>query len=513
VNKTIRTAVWLLCASVSCGASGAKVAKPAAATDRLVRHCSSITERPSIEVMLGKSRVIPLKTAVTRVVVDGPVAGKAPAAAEGATGGAAAAGAAPATQADGNYGVADTDVLLLSPTDLFVRGRRAGSMNVILQDANGACYLQDIVVAIDPATLQAKLAEVMPEETGIRVKAAENALVLTGRVNDMTKLDEAMRVATAYGDGKRVVNLLRVTTPQQVMLEVKIAEVSKTLLDRFGLDYARMFTSADGLTSRVISGIFGGNPALVGKFSRNSAGGTVMGSAAAAVSGGSAAANATMNTASSGASLLGIDAEKKDGLVRVLAEPNIMAISGQSASFLSGGKIFIPVAQTPQGLGTTITLEEKEFGVGLKFSPTVLDGSRVNLKLVSEVSELSQTGSPFTTVGNVTSILPSLTTRRVDTTVQLNDGQSFAVAGLIRNNVTETLKKFPGLGDVPILGMLFRSSEFQKDQTELVFIVTPRLVKPTATTAALPTDVHVEPSRTDALIMGASEGKRSSPSK
>jgi pilus assembly protein CpaC len=238
-----------------------------------------------------------------------------------------------------------------------------------------------------------------------------------------------------------------------------------------------------------------------------------MGSAAAAVSGGSAAANATMNTASSGASLLGIDAEKKDGLVRVLAEPNIMAISGQSASFLSGGKIFIPVAQTPQGLGTTITLEEKEFGVGLKFSPTVLDGSRVNLKLVSEVSELSQTGSPFTTVGNVTSILPSLTTRRVDTTVQLNDGQSFAVAGLIRNNVTETLKKFPGLGDVPILGMLFRSSEFQKDQTELVFIVTPRLVKPTATTAALPTDVHVEPSRTDALIMGASEGKRSSPSK
>jgi pilus assembly protein CpaC len=329
----------------------------------------------------------------------------------------------------------------------------------------------------------------------------------------MGKLDEAMRVAMAYGDGKRVVNLLRVTTPQQVMLEVKIAEVSKTLLDRFGIDYARMFTSADGLTSRVMSGIFGGNSALFGKFSRNSAGGVVAGAATAGVSGGSAAANATLNTASSGATLLGIDAEKKDGLVRVLAEPNIMAISGQSASFLSGGKIFIPVAQAAQGLGTTITLEEKEYGVGLKFSPTVLDGSRVNLKLVSEVSELSQTGSPFTTVGNVTSILPSLTTRRVDTTVQLNDGQSFAVAGLIRNNVTETLKKFPGLGDIPILGMLFRSSEFQKDQTELVFIVTPRLVKPAAATAALPTDTHVEPSRADALIMGASEGKRKPDSK
>ncbi|GAB3441876.1 type II and III secretion system protein family protein [Massilia solisilvae] len=507
MNRTIRTAVWLACVTVCGGANAAKVAKPAGVSDRLVRHCAGVIERPAVTVMLGKSRVIPLKAPVTRVVVDGPVVGKA-AAAEGAAG-----SAATATPADSKSGIADTDVLLLSPTDLFVRGRRAGSMNVILQESNGACYLQDIVVSIDPATLQAKLAEVMPEEKEIRVKAAENALVLTGRVNDMAKLDEAMRVAAAYGDGKRVVNLLRVTTPQQVMLEVKIAEVSKTLLDRFGIDYARMFTSADGLTSRVISGIFGGNPALFGKFNRNSAGGTVMGAAGASVSGGSAAANATMNTASSGATLLGIDAEKKDGLVRVLAEPNIMAISGQSASFLSGGKIFIPVAQTPQGLGTTITLEEKEFGVGLKFSPTVLDGSRVNLKLVSEVSELSQTGSPFTTVGNVTAILPSLTTRRVDTTVQLNDGQSFAVAGLIRNNVTETLKKFPGLGDVPILGMLFRSSEFQKDQTELVFIVTPRLVKPTATSAALPTDVHAEPSRADAVIMGASEGKRSAPSK
>jgi pilus assembly protein CpaC len=513
VNRTIQTAVWLLCAAVPCGAGAAKAARPVGVTDRVVRHCAGVTERPAVNVMLGKSRVIPLKAPVTRVVVDGPVAGKAAAAADGATGG-AAAGAALSTQAEASYGIADTDVLLLSPTDLFVRGRRAGSMNVILQDASGACYLQDIVVSIDPATLQAKLAEVMPEETEIRVKAAENALVLTGRVNDPARLDEAMRVATGYGDGKRIVNLLRVTSPQQVMLEVKIAEVSKTLLDRFGIDFARMFTSADGLTSRVISGIFGGNPALLGKFSRNSSGGAVMGSAAAAVSGGSAAATATMNTASTGATLLGIDAEKKDGLVRVLAEPNIMAISGQSASFLSGGKIFIPVAQTPQGgLGATITLEEKEFGVGLKFSPTVLDGSRVNLKLVSEVSELSQTGSPFTTVGNVTSVLPSLTTRRVDTTVQLNDGQSFAVAGLIRNNVTETLKKFPGLGDVPILGMLFRSSEFQKDQTELVFIVTPRLVKPAAMAAALPTDVHVEPSRADAVIMGASEGKRAVPSK
>jgi pilus assembly protein CpaC len=190
----------------------------------------------------------------------------------------------------------------------------------------------------------------------------------------------------------------------------------------------------------------------------------------------------------------------------VLAEPNIMAISGQAASFLSGGKIFIPVAQARDAGGSTITLEEKEFGVGLKFSPTVLEGSRVNLKLVSEVSELAQTGSPFTTSGGVTSVLPSITTRRIDTTVQLNDGQSFAVAGLIRNNVTETLSRFPGLGEVPILGALFRSTEFQKDQTELIFIITPRLVKPAAALPA-PTDNHVEPGRADVQLLGKAEGQ------
>ena len=207
-----------------------------------------------------------------------------------------------------------------------------------------------------------------------------------------------------------------------------------------------------------------------------------------------------------------IDGEKKDGIVRVLAEPNIMAISGQSASFLSGGKIFIPVAQNSgPPAAPTITLEEKEFGVGLKFTPTVLDGSRINLKLVSEVSELSQTGSPFTTVNGVTAILPSMSTRRIDTTVQLGDGQSFVVAGLIKNNMTEALNKFPGLGEVPVMGALFRSTEFQTDQTELMFVVTPRLVKPLNTAVNLPTDNHVVPSRSDVIFMGSGEAKAPAP--
>jgi pilus assembly protein CpaC len=369
--------------------------------------------------------------------------------------------------------------MLLSPSDLFLRGKTAGATNVIVQDVAGMCYLLDVVVAIDPATLQAKLADLLPEETKIVVKSAENAIVLTGEVRDAAVLDEALRVASAYGDGKRVVNLLRVTSPQQVMLEVKIAEVSKTLLDKFGIDFARMFTSADGLTSKVISGVFGG---AAGEFVK------------------------TNQPNGVNALLLGVNAQKKDGLVRVLAEPNIVALSGQSASFNSGGKIFIPVAHTRDLGGSTITLEEKPFGVSLKFLPTVLAGDRVNLKLVSEVSELAQTGSPFTTTNGVTSILPSLTTRNIDTTVQLRDGQSFAVAGLIRNNITETLSRFPVLGELPILGALFRSTEFQKDQTELIFIVTPRLVKPAAALQA-PTDYHGEPSRAGIALLGRAEGK------
>jgi pilus assembly protein CpaC len=509
MNTHIRMAAWTV-------ATATIVASPAyGAVEQGTRNCKTVVISPTSELMLGKSSVVPLEAPVVRIVASGPPADASvnPTAGQPSAGAGSAQprpSAAPAALGDSADlgGIADIEVQLLSPTDLFLRGKKAGATNVILQDENGVCYLRDIVVSIDPTALQAKLSELMPEESGIRVKSAQNAIVLTGKVSDVTKLDEAIRVAAAYSGGdKRVVNLVRVTSPQQVMLEVKIAEVSKTLLDRFGIDFARMFTSADGLTSKVISGIFGGAPGLVGKFSQNFAGGAVQGSVGANVSGGNAAASSALATSGRGSTLFGIDAQKKDGLVRVLAEPNIMAISGQSASFLSGGRIFIPVAQSRDNGGSTITLEEKEFGVGLKFSPTVLDGTRVNLKLVSEVSELAQTGSPFTTVGGVTSVVPSITTRRIDTTVQLNDGQSFAVAGLIRNNVTETLSRFPGLGDLPIIGALFRSTEFQKDQTELIFIITPHLVKPAAALPA-PTDNHVEPSRTDIILNGRTEGNR-----
>ena len=473
-----------------------------------VRPCSAVTVDPPTTLTLGKSQVVRLPFAVSRVIVGGQPgsrAGRPAPAPDPANPAAAAAGRAQAVQSgEGPDGVAETDITLLSPTELFFLARRTGSMNVVLQANDGRCIVKDIVVTIDPNALQAKLGELMPEETGIKVRGADNSFVLTGSVSDAGKLDQVLNLAGSYGDMKKVVNLLRVTAPQQVMLEVKIAEVSKTLLDRFGLDFSRLITSANGARSSIISGIVGGAPGVLGRFHPNIAGGTITGNAVGVISSDSAAATAAVSAGTRGATLLGLDMTKQDGVIRVLAEPNIMSISGQPASFLSGGKIFIPVAQSSNNGGTTITLEEKEFGVGLKFTPTVLDG-RINLKIVSEVSELSQTGTPFTTVGGVTAVLPSLATRRVDTTVQLADGQSFAVAGLIRNNITESLDKFPGLGEAPVLGALFRSTEFQNDKTELMFVVTPRLVRPVVGPIPLPTDNHVAPNQSDAIWRGKGE--------
>jgi pilus assembly protein CpaC len=452
--------------------------RPATSQTPALKPCSSVVVDPPTTLTLGKSRVVRLNFPVARLIVGGQAASRAGKAVEVAPGAAAGAARPPAPQ-QASDGVADTEITLLSPTELFFLAKKTGSMNVVLQSADGRCVVKDIIVTVDPDTLQAKLGELMPEETAVKVRGADTALVLTGHVSDAVKLEQILSLASSYGDPKRMVNLMRVTAPQQVMLEVKIAEVSKTLLDKLGASMNLTETASSGLNTY----------SLISNFLSNGGG--------------------LVQALRIGRGVVNIDGERNDGLVRVLAEPNIMAISGQSASFLAGGKIFIPVSQANNGAtaGTTITLEEKEFGVGLKFTPTVLNG-RVNLKVLSEVSELSQTGSPFSTINGVTAILPSMTTRRVDTTVQLGDGQSFVVAGLIKNNVTEALKKFPGLGEVPVMGALFRSSEFQTDQTELMFVVTPRLVKPLTTAVTLPTDNHIVPDRSDVMLMGRSEGRR-----
>ena len=195
----------------------------------------------------------------------------------------------------------------------------------------------------------------------------------------------------------------------------------------------------------------------------------------------------------------------KKNLVKVLAEPTITAINGQEGSFLAGGKIFIPVPQGGSGGSTTITLEEKEFGVGLRFLPTVLEDGLINLRVTPEVSELSQLGATVSSAGGQISVLPSITTRRASTTVQLHDGESFAIGGLIKSNITETIRAMPVLGELPILGALFRSSAFQSEQSELLFIVTPRLAKAMPTSPPLPTDAYKQPTRAEFFLEGKLE--------
>jgi pilus assembly protein CpaC len=290
------------------------------------------------------------------------------------------------------------------------------------------------------------------------------------------KVQRLMALTQAFNGDKKVINLLRVHGTQQVMLEVKVAEVSKTLLDELGVDMN--LTRTIGNTSvNLLSQLL-------------SAGSTAVTAARA-----------------NGLSTITLTAEMKKGLVKVLAEPTITAISGQEGSFLAGGKIFIPVPQTSASGGTTITLEEKEFGVGLRFLPTVLEDGLINLRVTPEVSELSQLGTTVKGLGGQSSLLPSITTRRASTTVQLRDGESFAIGGLVKSNVTETIKAFPLLGELPVLGALFRSTAFQTDKSELLFVVTPRLAKVLPPDYALPTDAYIQPTRSEFFLNGQLEGR------
>jgi len=491
-------AAWLIAASAGLGLAVSAQAQSAAQKTTVIKGTTVASAPvpsgsssgfaalgPTLELIIGKSTLMRTPSPIERISV-------------------------------GNPSIAD--VSLINPSELYLLGKAYGSTNLVIWRKGAETTVIDVNVSIDADRMEKKLRDLLPDETGIRVRPAADSVILTGVVSSATKAKYAEDIANAFvrdinknlvlpvtaGDVKakagtalaisgtaggsaegsaKVVNLLRIAQGQQVMLEVKIAEVSKTLIDKLGSSVAVRRTGNNG--DNVFS--------MLSNFLSSGGG--------------------LLEALNVGRTAISIDGQNDDGLVRVLAEPNIMAVSGQSASFLSGGKIFIPVSQTNSGTvgGSTITLEEKEFGIGVRFTPTVMDGTRINLKLVSEVSDLTQTGSPFTTVNGVVSILPSLTVRRADTTVQLNDGQSFVIAGLIKNNSTAAIKRFPGLGDVPVLGALFRSSEFQKDQTELLFVITPRLVKPLAEVPVLPTSNHVEPKPTDVFLYGTVEAPAPAP--
>jgi pilus assembly protein CpaC len=405
-----------------------------------------------------------------------------------------------------------TDVTLISGRELYLIGKAFGTTNVMLWHQAGGTTVIDVTVQIDTATLQDQIRRLLPGENRIEVRSAAETIVLAGSVSSPLKANEAVEIAESFarsytktislplaqntlasnnaaapnarpaastgGGGSssaaKVVNLMKIDQPMQVMLEVKIAEVSRTLLEKLGVSLSAGRTNGSW-TWGVLSKLAQITP------------------------------SGAQITRSDGRGIA-VDAEKQDSLVKILAEPSLVAISGQEAGFLAGGKIFIPVARANSNGITTITLEEKDYGVSLKFTPVVLDKGNISLSVAPEISELNQSGNPFTTVGGVTTVLPGFTVRRANTQVILGDGQSLAIAGLIKNNVTETVRRVPALGELPILGALFRSTEFQSDRTELLIIVTPRLVKALDKEPMLPTDSFVAPSRSENLSGGQLEG-------
>ena len=296
-------------------------------------------------------------------------------------------------------------------------------------------------------------------------------------------MSQVMDIAREYADGKPVINMVRVSGVQQVMLVVRVAEMDRSLTKRLSLDFVTTAANSFGTS------LLGGLGSIVGELSSSALNPTVAPNT-----------NALFHIAGGSVSWTQfIDALREDGLVKVLAEPTLVAMSGQTASFLAGGSFPVPV---PQGLGT-VGIQYQNYGVQLNFMPIVLGDDRISVKVNPVVSELDYSNA--ITIQGTT--VPALTERGVSTVLELRDGQSFSIAGLLQDNITETIARFPGLGNLPVLGPLFRSSQFQRNQTELIVIVTPHLVKPlNTTTQPLPTDNYTEPSDTDFYLRGLLQG-------
>jgi pilus assembly protein CpaC len=426
------------------------------------------------------------------------------------------------------------DIVVISPTQFYVLGKDLGTTNVLLWDRdNHLIGALNVEVQHDLDSLKRKYAELLPNQA-IEVRAVQRSIVLSGRVSDAETLNAAQRIAETYlaqvqtakqteqfqqGSQSRrenktvgeVINLLQVGGTQQVMLEVKVAEIARSEVKR--LD-AQFNAFGQGLGHWNVGGVNGGAtfpPALNASqlqtpiFTNKAPFGP-------AVDAFTPTTQSILNQGLFASFLdsnflfnLALDAATQKGLARILAEPTLTTLSGQQAEFLSGGEFPIPVPQS----NNSVTVTFKQFGVQLKFLPVVLNSGHINLKVNVAVSDLATANSVTLGVAGSSStfVIPSLSERSASGVVELSDGQTIGLAGLLHETTTTDFTKFPGLGDLPILGALFRSQNYQKGETELVILVTPRLAQALPPgKARLPTDSYVEPSDWDFFVRGHMEG-------
>ena len=458
-NITRRARLGTAIAALALGASVAVAPTPALAQPRAY---TSGTYRPTnqVSLSLGEGQMINLPRNVASVWTSNPKV---------------------------------ADVYVNSPRQINVFGKDNGEATVIATAADGSVvYGAQVRVSQNLPSINEVMHTAMPE-SDIRVVNVGQTAVLMGTVASPEDAAFAERIATAElnpgvdmsKEGAMckicVFNRLRVATPLQVTLRVRIAEVNRTLIKQVGVN---LFSSDPtsgfkfgigqgtlGSVSGINTSPFGVNPLATG--------GTTLGIAGKLFG---------LDLASA------IDLAQKDGLVTILAEPNLTALSGETASFLAGGEFPIPVSQS---LGA-VTIEYKQYGVGLAFTPVVLADGRISMRVRPEVSELSDAGS--VKVGDVQ--VPALLTRRAETTVELGSGQSFMIAGLLRNTTSNDVNKAPFLGDLPILGALFRSTKFQRQETELVIVVTPYLVRPVSRQLATPADGYRAPDDAQETFLG-----------
>ncbi|WP_376876983.1 type II and III secretion system protein family protein [Albirhodobacter sp. R86504] len=383
-----------------------------------------------------------------------------------------------------NPGIAD--ITTLSDRSIYVLGKLPGRTTMTILGPNGQLITNvEVQVTPDIAEFKERLRQILPGEK-IEVRTANDGIVLSGIVSSTGKLDRALDLAARYAPD-RVSNLMSVGGTQQVMLKVRFAEMQRSVSKNLSSSIAMQGTSGS-------SGLLGGT----GNFSTTGASQAAFGSSATIPLSGTSGSLAAGFTAGSLEFAVLLEALETKGVVRTLAEPNLTALSGQEAKFLAGGEYPIPVSSDGN-----VTIEYKPFGVEMAFIPRVVDNDQINLEIKATVSgidtSVSVTADGFAVNG--------FKTRMTETTVEMRDGESFAIAGLLQDDFSDYSSQIPWLGDIPVLGALFRSADYARDQSELVIIVTPHLVTPTRGEAlALPTDRVKLPSEKELFLYGRTEG-------